>query len=145
MTTWLIPRPNSFLEQADLFFRDLFDSKSFFSDVFDKPSINYPVDIKETKKGLEFDIAAVGLDKKDIKIEVKDGNILTISHGKQEEKEGLDSSYICKGITRKAFSFAYKIGSKYELDKLEASLDKGLLKITIPTIPEKEPKVIEVK
>ena len=53
---------------TDLLFRNFFETDSFFKSFTDtKP--NYPVDIYTTDDGLIFDIAVVGLEKKDIKIE----------------------------------------------------------------------------
>ena len=62
-------KPNFFDEDTiDIFFKDLFDnSNKFFQSVLDNSvKLNYPIDIKETKNGLEIDIVAIGLDKQDI-------------------------------------------------------------------------------
>jgi len=147
MTTWLTIPQSQFrsLSRADLLFRDLF-SDDLFSDILDKPEIKYPIDIKETADYLELDIAAVDLDKNEIEIEIKDGNVISISHKKKKEEEKDEAcNYYCRGITRKSFDFEYKISSKFNVNELDAKLDKGLLRIKIPTAPEKKPKLIEVK
>ena len=148
---YLIPNSNQnsiisrfFNDPTDLLFRDFFDSGSFFDSMFEKTNLNYPVDIKETKDSLEFDVAVVGLDKKDIKIEVKDDNTLYLSYTKNNTDEKKED-YLYKGITNKSFNMAWRINSKFDLSKLEAKLDKGLLKLLVPVLPEKEPKFIEIK
>jgi HSP20 family protein len=132
------------LEDFDLLFKDLFDSSSFFATIPSIKKIDYPVDIKESKTGLEIDVAAVGLSKEDIKIEI-DNNVLKIIYVKQETDKKNESNYLFQGITRKSFSHAWKISDKFDLSKIDANLEKGLLKILIPIAPEKQPKQIEVK
>lgn len=146
---YLIPNSNHnsfisrfFNDPTDLLFRDFFERESVFDSMFERPKLSYPVDIKETKNGLEFDVAVVGLDKKDIKIEIKDDNTLYLSYVKEKTEE--EEDYLYKGITNKAFNLAWKINSKFDLNKLEAKLDKGLLKISVPLAPKKESKEIEI-
>lgn len=143
MTRYLTPS-SCWLDEADLLFRDFFNTNSIFQDICSKPAINYPLDVKETDKGLEIDVAAIGLEKKDIDIEIKEGNILSVSHQK-EKNELKEPSYVYKGITNKSFNLAWKISPKFDLSKIDANLDKGLLKIIIPVAPEKQPRKIELK
>ena len=67
--------------------------------------MNYPVDIYTTDNGIQFDIAAVGKEKKDIEI-ITEGETLRIKYtkGVDEHRE-----YIHKGIAKRAFDFAWKI------------------------------------
>jgi HSP20 family molecular chaperone IbpA len=78
-----------------------------------------------------------------VKIDIKD-DVLTVSHAKEAstEKEG---KYAYRGITQKSFKLAWRINEKFDLTKTKASLEKGLLKITIPIAPEKKPKEIEIQ
>jgi len=120
---------------------------SVFDSIFEN-KVNYPVDIKENDKELELDIAVVGLDKKDIKIEIKNGDILSISYNKKKELQGSETeknNYIYNGITHKSFNMAWKISNKFDLTKIEAKLEKGLLKFLVPVSPNSEPKFIEIK
>jgi HSP20 family molecular chaperone IbpA len=142
MTRYLVPSTRSLLDEADLLFRDLFNANSLFQDIWAKPVIQYPLDVKETNDGLEIDVAAVDMDKKDIDIEVKEGNILCVSHEKEKTEV---AGYIYKGITNKSFSLAWKISTKFDLTKIDANLDRGLLKIRIPIAPEKQSRKVEVK
>lgn len=141
----LIPSVSKFLsDPTDLLFRNLLDSDSLFDSFFNIKKIDYPVDVKETKDGLTIDVAAINLDRKDINIDIKDGNILCITH-KKESKEDNDD-YLYRGITKKSFEFAWKISSKFDIDKATANLDKGLLKIQIPISEQASVnKKIEIK
>jgi HSP20 family protein len=142
----LIPRTfvSQFLnDPSDLLFKDFFDHDSMFETFFER-KISYPVDIKETDNTLEFDVAVVGLEKNDIKIEVKDSNTLAISYNKPR-CESINDKYLYRGITQRSFDMAWRISSKFDLTKLSAKLDKGLLKIVVPIAPEKEAKNIEIQ
>ncbi|HRR48715.1 MAG TPA: Hsp20/alpha crystallin family protein [Bacteroidales bacterium] len=129
--------------------RSLFDNilfKDFFGDDFFCPlpslkKIGYPVDIYETDDNLVLEVAAVGLDKSDIKVEIKD-DILSISYNKKEEES--ERNYAYKGITKKSFNLAWRISDKFDLSNTSANLDRGLLKVIVPVAPERKPKEIEV-
>ena len=132
---------------TDLLFRNFFETDSFFKSYAEtKP--NYPVDIYATEEGLNFDVAVVGLEKKDIKIEAE-GNMLKVSHQKHYEEDdpkagGSDKSYIHKGIARRAFNLGWKVSPKYNLKKIEATLNNGLLSILVPIVPEAKPVEIKI-
>lgn len=96
--------------------------------------IGYPTDIYETENQLNIEVAAIGLDKKDIAVEV-DGDILRISYNKDGEVED-NKNYLYKGITKKSFSLGWKIACRYDLSKIKVSLEKGMLLITIPSLKE---------
>ena len=127
------------LDQFDLLWRDLFESNSNFANISHR--ITHPVDIYETDNGIQFEIAAVGLDKQDIEILVE-GEQLRIKYEKSKED---DRSPIYKGIKRSAFDISWKISTKFDLSKLQASLDKGLLVLNIPIAEGKAVKRIELK
>jgi HSP20 family protein len=125
----------------DVFFKDFFGD-GFFNSLPTLKKVDYPIDIHETKEGLILDIAAIGLDKSDVKIDIKD-DVISLSHKKEEKKE--DDNYAYRGITQKSFNFAWRINDKFDLTKTTAVLEKGLLKITIPLAPEKKPKEIQIQ
>ena len=132
--------PHWAIDPFDIVWKNLFDTNSKFNTIQEK--INYPVDIYETEKGLRFELAVVGLDESDLNINIED-NVLRISH--DGGKVDTVYSYLQKGIARRAFDLAWKVASKYDLTKLEASLDKGLLIIDVPYAEEKAPRKIEIK
>ena len=132
---------------TDLLFRNFFDTNSMFqSYVEQKP--NYPVDIYTLDNELCFDIACVGLDKKDIDIQTE-GNTLKVSYQKPSiesnpsDEEAAD--YIHKGITRKSFDMGWKISAKYNLSGIVAGMKNGLLTIKIPVSKESLPKSVIIK
>ena len=128
------------LDPFDLLWKDLFETVPHFSAITQK--ISHPVDIYETPDGISFEVAAVGLDSKDIDISI-DGDLLRI---KYEKVKPIDQeSVIYRGIKRSGFDLSWKISVKFELSKLEAKIEKGLLILDIPYAESKKPKKIEIK
>lgn len=133
-----------FDEQWDIFWKSFFEKNSIFKPISEK-AVNHPCDIQETENGLRIELAAVGLDKSDISILV-DSETLRVSHRKQDNSDKLEEHrYLQRSIKRASFDIAWKISSKYELGKLEANLEKGLLILDIPFAKENKPKRIEIK
>jgi HSP20 family molecular chaperone IbpA len=126
------------LDPFDLLWRDLFDTQSHFSAITQK--VTHPVDIYETTDGIRFEVAAVGLDKEDISI-IVDGDQLRITYEKPNKPE---EAPIYRGIKRSSFNITWKISTKFDLNKLEASLDKGLLILSIPVAEGKAVKQIQI-
>jgi HSP20 family molecular chaperone IbpA len=116
------------------------NSESTFNTIQHK--INYPVDIYETDNGLCFELAVVGLDKEDLEIQIE-SDTLRVTHENRNDNEVVN--YITKGIAKRSFDLAWKVASKYDLSKLEASMDKGLLIINVPYAESKISKKIEIK
>jgi len=127
------------LDPFDLLWKDLFESAPHFSAITQK--ISHPVDIFETEDGIRFEVAAVGLDKQDISI-IVDGDQLRITYEKPNKPE---ESPIYRGIKRSSFNLTWKISTKFDLSKLDASLDKGLLILSVPTAEGKAVKQIKIK
>ena len=126
------------IDPFDIVWKNFFDTNSNFNTINQK--ISYPVDIHETETGLRFELAVVGLDKEDIQILIE-SDTLRVTHDRQEEQE---RTYLQKGITRRSFDLAYKVAAKFDLSKLTATMDKGLLIIEVPTSEERAPKKITI-
>ena len=130
------------IDPFDIVWKNLFDVNSNYNTIQQK--INYPVDIYETDNGLCFELAVVGLDKEDLEIQVE-GDTLRVTHEGRNDDENEIINYIARGIARRSFDLAWKIASKFELSKLTAKLDKGLLILEIPYADAKAPKKISIK
>ena len=126
------------LDPFDLLWKDLLETQAHFSAITQK--VTHPVDIYETETGIRFEVAAVGLEEKDIEILIE-GEQLRIRY----EKPATQEIPIYKGIKRSSFDLTWKISSKFDLNQLEASLDRGLLTLTIPVAEGKAMRKIEIK
>ena len=127
------------LDPFDLVWRDLFEANSRFSAITQK--VTHPVDIYETPDGIKFEVAAVGLDSKDIDIQI-DGDQLRIKYEKPQLE--YEDSIIYKGIKKSSFDLTWKISTKFDLSQLKAALDKGLLTLDIPIAEGKAIRKIEI-
>ena len=128
------------MDPFDIVWKNFFDFNSNFNTIQSK--INYPVDIYETEEGLRFELAVVGLDKKDIQI-LTESDTLRVTHDRVESD--VEINYLQRGIARRSFDLAWKVAGKYDLSKLEAKMDKGLLIIDIPYSESKAPKKVTIK
>ena len=102
--------------------------------------------VAETDKAVEVTADMPGVDAKDISIELKDG-VLTVKGEKKADKEEKDKNYHLVERSYGMFERAFSLGADVETDKVEASFDKGVLKIVLPKLATAQPKVkkIEVK
>jgi HSP20 family protein len=123
-------------EPWDLLFKDLFNHDSFFAPVLNSKA-SYPTDIYEDDESVTIEVAAAGLDKEDIYIEETDG-LLSVSYDKKQEQNKQETNYIQKGIAKRSFCLSWKFSDKFDLKKIDASMEKGILKIYIPKKEEKE-------
>jgi len=128
------------MDPLDIVWKNFFDANSNFNTIQQK--INYPVDIYETDNGLRFELAVVGLNKEELDIQIE-GDTLRIQY--ENQLEDSERIYLQRGIARRSFDLAWKIASKFDLAKLTASMDKGLLVIDIPYAESKAPKKISIK
>jgi HSP20 family molecular chaperone IbpA len=136
----------NFDETMDLLWKSFFDKNAHYRPISEK-AVQHPVDIQETDNGLKIEIAAVGLDDSDIDI-IVDSETLRVAYRKTDDdkqKEKDEYRYLHRSIKKAGFDIAWKVSSKYELPKLSASLDKGLLTLDIPFAKENKPKKIEIK
>ena len=133
---------------TDLLFKNFFDKAAAFQSNLDT-KINHPVDIILKDEAMVFEIAAVGLEKKDIELQVEDGNCLKVSYTKpniESNNSDVDAGeYIHKGIAKRSFNLGWKISPKFDLTKISATMENGLLTIEVPVTPESRPKTIKIK
>jgi len=118
-----------FGETFDILTRDPFEG--FHSSLFNTTTkVDYPYNIKVNDNSFNIEIAAIGLDKKDINIDVED-NKLIVSSNKPQTKENKDN-YIIKKLVDRNFTLSWDFQADVDLKNIEAILDKGLLIIKIP-------------
>lgn len=135
---------SSLFDPFDILFRDYFKTENDLFSTLDN-RIGKPVDIYTDNKQLTIEVAVVGVAKEDIQIKV-DGDVIRISY-KKDSKEEEPVEYRYKGISKSSFDLGYKIDSKYDLTKIDASLELGILKIVVPVKekPENESKIIAIR
>ncbi len=101
-------------------------------------------DISETKDKLLIKLDLPGLETKDVNVSVS-GDILTIKGEKRKEEEEKDENYYHCERYCGSFQRSFRLPANIQSDKVEASFDKGVLKITLPRTEQAKKKEIEVK
>lgn len=102
------------------------------------------VDFTETKDNLLIKAELPGLEAKDVNVSVS-GDILTIKGEKKKEEEEKDEYYYHCERYCGSFQRSFRLPVDVQADKVEATFDKGVLKVTLPKAEEAKKKEIEVK
>ncbi len=101
-------------------------------------------DIKETKEAYLFKADVPGIQDKDLEVTMT-GNRLTVSGKRDEEKEEKSERYYAYERNYGSFSRSFTLPEGTDTENLRASLDAGVLTISVPKKPEVQPKRIAVK
>lgn len=105
------------------------------------------MDLYETDKDVVAEVNLPGIDPKNISISI-DKQVLTVSGSAEEKKEEKKKGYWRKEIHKGSFSRSVQLPAAIDEDKIDASYEKGVLRIVMPKIkkaPEKKPIKIKIK
>ena len=97
----------------------------------DSDKFSIPVEI--TDKGKDYEVRAElpGIKKEDLDIDI-DQNYITINAEKQEEKNEEENSYRKTEFRYGSYSRTVYFPEEIDIDKTEAKMEHGLLKIYVP-------------
>ena len=132
---------------------DLFDDfRSPFDDFFksmDNKSIVQVMqtDIKEKDGNYELIVDVPGINKEDIKIELKNGylNISAVTNKSVEEKDEKEN-YIRKERYSGNYSRSFYVGEELKTEDVKAKFENGTLTLTFPKVEkEKQQNFIEIQ
>lgn len=114
----------------DVLSRDIMDwsDKNFSTMGSSLPSVN----LKETDKKIEVELAAPGLKKEDFKVQI-DNNILSISSEKEEEKEETrkKGNYYRKEFNYQSFCRTFSLPDYADENNINANYKDGILHVEI--------------
>ncbi len=102
------------------------------------------VDISETEDKLLIKAELPGLEAKDVNVSIS-GDLLTIKGEKKKEEEERDEHHYCVERHSGSFQRSFRLPLNVQADKVDATFDKGVLKVTLPKVEEAKKKEIEVK
>lgn len=148
----LIKRDSPKLSLLEKSFRDTFSEfvKSFFDDEFfsstelERVDFEPRVDVYEKDNQMVVKADIPGIEEKNLVVELE-GNVLTISGKKEEEKEVKEKNYHRIERSYGSFCRSITLPDGIEADKINAEYKKGVLTINIPKSKVTETKKIEVK
>ena len=102
------------------------------------------VDVSEIKDNLIVKAELPGLDAKDVDVSIS-GDVLTIKGEKKREEEEKDEHHRYVERYYGSFQRSFRLPSNVKGEKVEATFDKAILKVTLPKVEEAKKKQIEVK
>ena len=102
------------------------------------------MDVTETDKAIEITAELPGLEEKDVQVNLAD-NLLTIRGEKKSEKEEKDKNYRLVERSYGSFERTLELPEGVDVDAIQASIAKGVLKVTVPKPAPAQSKTIDVK
>ena len=119
-------------------FGDLFDDFAVMpAKQFASPAVN----IKETEKAFEIEIAAPGMTKDDFKIRVDNDEELVIALEKKHEDkdEHKGENYLRREFSYTSYHQAFTLPDNIDVEAIKANMTNGVLGIVLPKkTPEKQ-------
>lgn len=126
-------------------FNDFFDNDWMVKANSTAPAIN----VIESEKEYKVELAAPGMTKNDFHVQLADDNTLTISMEKKNENKDENKKYLRREFSYSKFEQSMIIPDDVEKEKINASVNDGVLTIDLPKKMNEEKaqasKVIEVK
>lgn len=128
---------------------DDFFNDSFFKQVEGKNHNHNcaSVNILEDEKGYVIEVAAPGVSREDLKIEL-DKDVLTISSEKNENKEENRQKFLRREFNFHSFKRSFQLPETIDQENIAASHESGILRLTLPKkeeMIEQAPRQIAVK
>jgi HSP20 family protein len=109
---------------------DFFDDDRFFNSPWLKGQSLPAVNIRETEKNYEVELAAPGFNKKDFNVSIEK-SLLTISAEKKEEEEQKENNYTRKEFSFSSFSRTFNLPENISEDDIQAKYEDGVLKLVL--------------
>jgi HSP20 family protein len=126
---------------------DFFDDDGFFKSPWLGSRGMPAVNVKETDKNYEVELAVPGYDKKDFNISIDNG-LLTVSAQKEEQKEKKEDNYTRREFGYSSFSRTFNLPVNTNDQDINARYEDGILKLSIAKKQEpngRTRKAIDVK
>lgn len=128
---------NMFSDELDVFFNTSTTSKS---DTDFTPRAN----VEETKNSYVLSFDLPGVKKQDVKIDVQ-GRTITVSGERKHEGETESGGFKRYECLSGSFQRSFNLPEGLDPDRVEATLNDGVLKVVLPKAAAEQPRKIEIK
>jgi HSP20 family protein len=144
MITRALVRPfgNNWAKEMDHLFGDFCAVSSSCGE--EESAFSPKVNIRDTKNHLTLSFELPGMDKQDIKVVVKDGELI-VSGQREFKSEEKDGTFIRSEIRSGKFSRSFSLPDGVNADDISADYKNGILEIQLTKREEVRPMEIEVK
>ncbi|MED6124033.1 hypothetical protein PIB30_055153 [Stylosanthes scabra] len=102
---------------------------------------NTRIDWKETPEAHVFKADLPGLKKEEVKVEIEEGRVLQISGERTKEKEDKGDTWHRMERSSGRFLRRFRLPENAKLDQVKASMENGVLTVTVPKQEVKKPDV----
>eukprot|EP00249_Psilotum_nudum_P010398 c22519_g2_i1 orf=413-904(-) len=102
---------------------------------------NTQVDWKETSDAHIFKADLPGLKKEEIKVEVEDGRVLSISGERSKEESEKSDRWHRVERSHGSFLRKFRLPENVKVEELKAQVENGVLTITLPKVAQPKPNV----
>jgi len=107
-----------------------------------EPQVSFPMDVKATPDGFELKAYLPGVSAEDLDIQIVN-EVVTIS-GEVKLERDARTEYLLAELPAGRFHRVVSLPAPLDSDKVEASLESGILTLNIPKVEEAKPKSIKV-
>ncbi|MCO5609026.1 hypothetical protein L7F22_063247 [Adiantum nelumboides] len=104
---------------------------------------NTQVDWKETPEAHVFKANLPGLAKEDVKVQVE-GRVLQISGERKKEETRAEDKWHRVERVQGSFLRRFRLPENAKVDEVKATMENGVLTVTLPKMPKPAPKTIDV-
>ncbi|MEJ8758012.1 Hsp20/alpha crystallin family protein [Pontibacter sp. H259] len=125
--------PQSFSSMLDRFFNESVNTRGL-------SGFTPHVDACETQNGYEIEVALPGIKKEDISIDFQEGRLTISGERRFEKQEGDGRRYQMLETQYGSFTRSFYLPDNVNPDKINAKLDNGILKVTVPKDEQKTRK-----
>ncbi|XP_042379023.1 18.1 kDa class I heat shock protein-like [Zingiber officinale] len=106
---------------------------------------NTRIDWKETPEAHVFQADLPGLKKEEVKVEVEEGRVLQISGERTKEQEEKKDKWHRVERSSGKFLRRFRLPENAKVDQVKASMENGVLTVTIPKEEVKKPEVKSIE
>lgn len=124
---------------------------TFFNPFYGRPVINRyqnttpnvpAVNVKETETGFQLELAAPGLKKEDLKINIEN-NTLTIGYKSEAKTEETAEKFTRQEFGFTSFERSFRLPKTVNADAIKADYTDGILTVELPKVEVKEEKLVK--
>ncbi|KAI9125724.1 hypothetical protein K1719_003142 [Acacia pycnantha] len=118
-------------------FKESFSTRSRGNSAF----VGSRIDWKETPEAHVFKADLPGLKKEEVKVEIEDDRVLQLSGERNVEKEDKNEKWHRVERSSGKFLRRFRLPENAKMDQVKASMENGVLTVTIPKEEVKKPEV----
>ncbi|MFD2574407.1 Hsp20/alpha crystallin family protein [Spirosoma soli] len=128
------------------FFNPFFGSRVYGRPIvarYQNTNVNAPaVNVKETETAFQLELAAPGLKKEDVKVNVEN-NKLTIAYKHEVKADETTETYTRHEFGFNAFERSFRLPKNVNADQITAAYTDGILTVELPKVEVKEEKLVK--